>query len=229
MNDLIIIGGGPGGYVAAERAAARGLKVLLAEHRQLGGVCLNEGCIPSKTLLYSAKLYHYACHGAAYGVTAEGVRFDFAAARARKAQVTDTLRKGVAGLMKKHKVEVVNGRAILKDRRTVSINGQAYEAKNILIATGSAPARPPIPGLDLPGVVDSTGLLNLERDQLLSGLAATLEDVRRMGLRLEDAIAEQATLSDMPTRSPMAAPDVAVVVWDTPITGSGHALAHEPD
>lgn len=78
-------------------------------------------------------------------------------------------------------------------------------------------------------VLRADGLLNLERDQLLSGLAATLEDVRRMGLRLEDAIAEQATLSDMPTRSPMAAPDVAVVVWDTPITGSGHALAHEPD
>jgi dihydrolipoamide dehydrogenase len=111
MYDLIIIGGGPGGYVAAERAAARGLKVLLAEHRQLGGVCLNEGCIPSKTLLHSAKIYQHTRHGAAYGVKAEGVTFDFAAVQARKGKVMDTLRKGVAGLMKKHKVEVVNGRA----------------------------------------------------------------------------------------------------------------------
>lgn len=163
MHDLIIIGGGPGGYVAAERAAARGLKVLLAEYRQLGGVCLNEGCIPSKTLLNSAKIFQYASHGAAYGVHTEKVSFDFHAAQARKGQVMDTLRKGVAGLMKKHKVEVKNGRATLKDRRTVLINEQSYEAANILIATGSSPARPPIPGLDLPGVVDSTGLLNLER------------------------------------------------------------------
>ncbi len=159
--DLLVIGGGPGGYVAAERAAARGLKVLLAEHRHLGGVCLNEGCIPSKTLLHAAKIYQYATHGAAYGVKAGAVQFDFAAAQARKAQVMDTLRKGVAGLMKKHKVEVVNGRARLKDRRTVLIDDRTCEAGNILIATGSAPARPPIPGMDLPGVVDSTGLLNL--------------------------------------------------------------------
>jgi hypothetical protein len=107
MHDLIIIGGGPGGYVAAERAAARGLKVLLAEHRQLGGVCLNEGCIPSKTLLNSAKIYQYATHGGAYGVKAGSVSFDFTAVQARKGQVMDTLRKGVAGLMKKFKVEVV--------------------------------------------------------------------------------------------------------------------------
>ena len=78
-------------------------------------------------------------------------------------------------------------------------------------------------------VLRADGLLNLERDQLLSGLAATLEDVRRMGLRLEDLLVEQAALSGTPTRSPMAAPDVAVAVWDKPITGPGHALAHEPD
>jgi dihydrolipoamide dehydrogenase len=97
------------------------------------------------------------------GVQAQGVSFDFAAVQARKGQVMDTLRKGVAGLMKKFKVEVVNGRAKLKDRAQVGRStATAYEAKNILIATGSSPARPPIPGLDLPGVVDSTGLLNLE-------------------------------------------------------------------
>lgn len=162
-RDLIIIGGGPGGYVAAERAAARGLKVLLIEKGQLGGVCLNEGCIPSKTLLHSAKVFHYASHGAAYGVGATGVTFDFAAVQARKEQVMDTLRKGVAGLMKKHKVEVLRGVAKLQDRRSVAVDGTVHTAANILIATGSSPARPPIPGIDLPGVVDSTGLLNLPR------------------------------------------------------------------
>ena len=163
MNDLIVIGAGPGGYVAAERAAAKGLKVLLIENRKLGGVCLNEGCIPSKTLLNSAKIYSYATHSAAYGVTAQGVTFDFAAVQARKTKVMDTLRNGIAGLMKKFKVEVLQGTAKLDAQRRVVVDGQTYEAKNILIATGSSPARPPIPGADLPGVVDSTGILNLEK------------------------------------------------------------------
>ncbi len=163
MHDLIIIGAGPGGYVAAERAAAKGLKVLLIENRKLGGVCLNEGCIPSKTLLNSAKIYSYATHGAAYGVTAQSVTFDFAAVQARKTKVMDTLRNGIAGLMKKFKIEVITGTAKLDAQRRVVVDGQTYEAKNILIATGSSPARPPIPGADLPGVVDSTGILNLEK------------------------------------------------------------------
>ncbi len=163
MHDLIIIGAGPGGYVAAERAAAKGLKVLLVENRKLGGVCLNEGCIPSKTLLNSAKIYQYASHGAPYGVTAQGVVFDFTAVQARKAKVMDTLRNGIAGLMKKFKIEVLQGTARLDAQRRVVVDGKAYEAKNILIATGSSPARPPIPGADLPGVVDSTGILNLEQ------------------------------------------------------------------
>lgn len=162
MYDLIIIGAGPGGYVAAERAGAKGLKVLLVENRKLGGVCLNEGCIPSKTLLNSAKIYHYATHGAAYGVHAKEVSFDWPAAQARKAQVIDTLRRGIAGLMKKFKVEVVNGTAKLAGGRKIDVDGKTFEGKAILIATGSSPARPPIPGIDLPGVVDSTGILNLE-------------------------------------------------------------------
>ena len=77
MTDLMIIGGGPGGYVAAERAGALGLSVLLFEKRELGGVCLNEGCIPTKTMLYSAKVYDYALHGDKYGIKAEGVTFDY--------------------------------------------------------------------------------------------------------------------------------------------------------
>ena len=164
MNyDLIVIGAGPGGYVAAERAAAKGLKVLLVEKEHLGGVCLNVGCIPSKTLLNSAKYYLHALHGAAFGVTAQGVSFDWSKAQSRKGQVIDTLRKGIEGLMKKFKVEVVRGSAKLRADKSVEVNGTAYAAKNILICTGSSPARPPIPGIGLPGVVDSTGLLALEK------------------------------------------------------------------
>jgi dihydrolipoamide dehydrogenase len=162
MHDLLIIGAGPGGYVPAERAAAKGLKVLLVEKAQLGGVCLNVGCVPSKTLLNSAKYYQHALHGAAFGVAAEKVSFDFAKVMARKQKVIETLRNGVAGLLKKHKVEVVSGTAKLRADRTVEVNGQTYEARHILISTGSSPARPPIPGIDLPGVVDSTGILSLD-------------------------------------------------------------------
>ena len=161
--DLIVIGAGPAGYVSAERAAARGMKVLLVESRRLGGVCLNEGCIPSKTLLNSAKIYRYAMHSEAYGVRATGVEFDLTKVMARKTQVMDTLRNGIAGLMRKSKIEVVLGTAKLQAERKVEINGQIYQAKNILISTGSSPAKPPIPGCGLPGVLDSTGILNLEK------------------------------------------------------------------
>ena len=161
--DLSVIGAGPAGYVSAERAAARGMKVLLVESRRLGGVCLNEGCIPSKTLLNSAKIYRYAMHSEAYGVRATGVEFDLTKVMARKTQVMDTLRNGIAGLMRKSKIEVVLGTAKLQAERKVEINGQIYQAKNILISTGSSPAKPPIPGCGLPGVLDSTGILNLEK------------------------------------------------------------------
>lgn len=161
--DLIVIGAGPAGYVSAERAAARGMKVLLVESRRLGGVCLNEGCIPSKTLLNSAKIYHYAMHSEAYGVRATGVEFDLTKVMARKTKVMDTLRNGIAGLMRKSKIDVVVGTAKLQAERKVEINGQIYQAKNILISTGSSPAKPPIPGCGLPGVLDSTGILNLEK------------------------------------------------------------------
>ena len=139
------------------------MKVLLVESRRLGGVCLNEGCIPSKTLLNSAKIYRYAMHSEAYGVRATGVEFDLTKVMARKTQVMDTLRNGIAGLMRKSKIEVVLGTAKLQAERKVEINGQIYQAKNILISTGSSPAKPPIPGCGLPGVLDSTGILNLEK------------------------------------------------------------------
>ena len=102
-------------------------------------------------------------HSEAYGVRATGVEFDLTKVMARKTQVMDTLRNGIAGLMRKSKIEVVLGTAKLQAERKVEINGQIYQAKNILISTGSSPAKPPIPGCDLPGVLDSTGILNLEK------------------------------------------------------------------
>ncbi len=160
--DLIIIGGGPGGYIAAERAGAAGKSVLLIEKDALGGVCLNRGCIPSKALLNAAKHYHYAVHGQAYGVEVEGASFNLDAAHAMKNKVMDTLRKGIEGLMKRFKVEVVKGSAVIEAAGRVRVGERIYEGSHILIATGSSPAAPPIKGFDLPHVVDSTGILNTE-------------------------------------------------------------------
>ena len=160
--DLAIIGAGPAGYVAAKKAGGAGLSVLLVEGRKLGGVCLNEGCVPSKTLLQAAKTYYHALHGDAFGVEADGVRFNFEKANAHKAQVMDGMRIGIAGLMKKSKVEVVFGQATLSEGRKVTVDGETHEADNILICTGSSPTLPPIPGVDGDNVVDSTGILELE-------------------------------------------------------------------
>jgi dihydrolipoamide dehydrogenase len=160
--DLIIVGAGPGGYVAAERAGHRGLKTLIVEKSHLGGVCLNEGCIPSKTLLYSAKLFHHATHGAAYGVVAEKVSFDLATVMKRKTKVIETLRKGVEFQMNRNQVTVVKGVAKLLDRQRVEVNGQTYAGKNIMLATGSAPIRPPLPGADQPHVLTSSEIFDIK-------------------------------------------------------------------
>ncbi len=149
--DLIVIGGGPGGYLASERAAQAGLKVLCIEQSSLGGVCLNEGCIPTKTLLYSAKLYDGAAHGDKYGVSAPGITLDHAKVVARKNKVVRLLVGGVKSALKTARVEVVNARAKVlgKDGEgfTVEAGGETYKAARLLLATGSGPAIPPIPGL----------------------------------------------------------------------------------
>ena len=151
MYDLIVIGGGPGGYLAAERAARAGLKTLLFEKRALGGVCLNEGCIPSKALLNSAKTYEHALHSASYGVTCTGVAIDQKAVVARKDRVVRTLVSGVKGKMKAHGVTVVMAEAAITgktaDGFTVSAEGQTYTGKKLIIATGSSAVVPPIPGV----------------------------------------------------------------------------------
>ncbi len=166
MYNLAIIGGGPAGYVAAERAGAKGLKVVLFEKKALGGVCLNEGCIPTKTLLYSAKLYDNALGSSKYGVNAAGVTFDFGQMMDRKQKVVKKLVAGVGAKMKAHHVEVVTGSAIIKSRSQngieIEADGKAFLAENVLICTGSEAFVPPIPGLANSGDVIVTNREILE-------------------------------------------------------------------
>ena len=164
--DLIVLGGGPGGYNAAERAAKAGLKTAVCEERALGGVCLNEGCIPTKTLLYSAKIFDYAHHGEKYGVTVEGAKIDHAKVVDRKDKVVKTLVSGVAAKMKGAGVQVINGTAKIAgksaDGFAVECGGATYTAAKLLVCTGSEAVVPPIPGL---------------RDSYAAGLAVTNREI----------------------------------------------------
>ncbi|MDD6751318.1 MAG: dihydrolipoyl dehydrogenase [Bacteroidales bacterium] len=157
MIDLAIIGGGPGGYVAAERAGAAGLQTVLFEKRELGGVCLNEGCIPTKTLLYSAKVYNYAVHGGDYGVSVEGASYDYGKIVGRKDKVVKKLVGGVKAKMKGAGVKVVKGDAVIEGRSaegiTVRCGEESYTVRNLLICAGSEAMVPPIPGLKEAGDV----------------------------------------------------------------------------
>ena len=152
MYDLAILGGGPAGYVAAENAGAKGLKVVLFEKRELGGVCLNEGCIPTKTLLYSAKMYDHATGGKKYGVTAENVVYDYKKIADRKTKVVRKLVAGIKMKMEHNNVEVVRGEASIVSGNAqviaIECNGEAYEAARLLVCTGSEAFVPPIPGVE---------------------------------------------------------------------------------
>jgi dihydrolipoamide dehydrogenase len=162
MYDIIIIGAGPGGYEMAERAGHKGLKVLLIEKQYLGGVCLNWGCIPTKTLLNSAKHYVHAKEAPEFGVTTGEVSFDLGKTMAWKQDVIETLRGGVAAMMKKNKVEVLFGEARLLGSRQVEVGGEVYEGDNVVIATGGSPFVPPIPGADQPHVMTSKEILSVD-------------------------------------------------------------------
>ncbi|MCK0145008.1 dihydrolipoyl dehydrogenase [Arenibacter sp. F26102] len=140
--DIIVLGSGPGGYVAAIRASQLGLKTAIIEKENLGGVCLNWGCIPTKALLKSAQVFEYLLHAADYGLKAEGVDKDFNAVVKRSRNVAEGMSKGVQFLMKKNKIEVINGYGTLKPGKKVSVKSDdgtetEYSANNIIIATGA--------------------------------------------------------------------------------------------
>ena len=160
--DAVVLGGGPGGYVCAIRLSQNGLNTALIEEKDLGGTCLNRGCVPTKSLLHSAEVYREAREAGRFGVSVGEVSFDYAAFAGRKDAVLMTLRNGIAGLLKSHGVTVFTNHAVLDSPRQLLLDdGEILEADHIVLATGSRPARIPIPGIDLPEVVDSTALLEL--------------------------------------------------------------------
>lgn len=166
--DLLVIGSGPGGYVAAIRAAQLGLKTACIESREtLGGTCLNVGCIPSKAMLHASELYHEAHSGALekFGVKLTGAKLDLKQMHAEKSKAVKELTGGISMLFKKNKVEWIVGRGSFEDAHTVKVGDKSYTAKNILIATGSSVT--PLPGVEIDNdkhvVVDSTGALELPK------------------------------------------------------------------
>jgi len=164
MFDVIVIGGGPGGYLAAERLGHRGKKVLVIEKQYMGGTCLNVGCIPTKTLLNSAKHYLHAKEAGQFGVHTDNVSFNMTEMMSWKEQVVKTLRSGVTASVKKCGAQIIEGTGVIVAPGSVKVaeTGETYQAKAILVAAGSVPAMPPIPGAkDNPAVVDSTGLLSV--------------------------------------------------------------------
>lgn len=164
--DLAILGGGPAGYVAAERAGAKGLSVVIFDKRALGGVCLNEGCIPTKTLLNSAKVLENAHEAGKFGINIDSnISIDFAKIMKRKDKVVRKLVSGVGTKMKHAKAEVVMAEAVVKEKRgdviTLTADGKDYQAKRLLICSGSEAAVPPIPGLDKNVVLTNREILQL--------------------------------------------------------------------
>ena len=175
MFDLIVIGAGPGGYVCAIEAAHKGLKTAIIEKQDVGGTCLNRGCIPTKALLHSAEIYSIASKGEQFGINIENPSFDFSKIHSYKSDVVKKLRSGIEGLFKANGIELIRGSGVIKNANTVTVDGTDYETKNIVIATGSVPSVPPIPGLDLCGVLTSDGILDSEHsDNFKSELSESL-------------------------------------------------------
>ena len=167
--DVAILGAGPGGYVCALDCARLGLKTALIEARELGGTCLNRGCIPTKTLLHSAEVYRETLEAAKFGVSATDVSFDYSVANARREKVVAQSRTGIKNLEKAAGVDVLFGRGVLTSATTIRVEPTAasaadaetfeIEAAKIVVATGANPSRPPIPGLDSPEVWTSDEML----------------------------------------------------------------------
>ena len=169
--DLLIIGAGPGGYEAAFFAQELGMKVAVVEKDKVGGTCLNRGCIPTKALMHSSDVYRDAAHGAEVGVEVSGLKANRARIGERKDEVLDTLRGGISGLLKKKKIDLIEGTATVAEPNTVCVTTSQggsliVTADKILVATGSRPFMPPIPGYDLPGVIDSTELIDMGAEEI---------------------------------------------------------------
>lgn len=157
--DLIVIGAGPAGYVSAIKAAQLGLKTAVVEGREVGGTCLNRGCIPTKTFVHTASLMHEIKNCVSFGVEVEGARFNLDALYNRKNEIVSKLRSGIEGLFRANKIELICGKAKVAGEGRVLVGDKEYSCKNILIATGSVPSVPPIPGINLPNIVNSDDLL----------------------------------------------------------------------
>ena len=161
--DLIVIGAGPGGYTAAISAAQQGMKVAVAEAVSAGGTCLNRGCIPTKTLLHSSNMFREMKNGWSIGICAEKLSYDMAAIYHRKDEIVTDIRSNIEALLRANKVEIIFGTAKILSAEEVEICGEdktiVLNTSKILIATGALPSRPPIAGLDLPGVITSDELL----------------------------------------------------------------------
>lgn len=163
MNyDVIVVGGGPGGYTAAIRLSELGKKVALIEEDSLGGTCLNRGCIPTKVYAHAAELVSSIKEAKDFGITAE-YTLDIAKLRQKKERVVKRLVGGVGYLMNLHHIDVINGKGTFIDKNTVEVNGAKYTAENFIIATGSKVFLPPIEGIDLEGVMTSDKALELEK------------------------------------------------------------------
>lgn len=165
--DLVVIGGGPGGYVAAIRGAQLGMRVAVVEKEKLGGVCLNIGCIPTKALLRNAELLHLLKHASEFGISFENLRVDFGAAIRRSRRIAERLSKGVEFLMKKNHIEVISGEGRLLSPRKIGIFADGHmkgevEAENLILATGSRPKLLPGLKVDSPRILTSNEALMLE-------------------------------------------------------------------
>ncbi|MDO4549447.1 MAG: dihydrolipoyl dehydrogenase [Clostridia bacterium] len=157
--DLAILGAGPGGYEAAIRAAKGGLKVALIEKDELGGTCLNRGCIPTKALLHGAQLYHEAKNGSAFGFEAGSATIDYKKLAGFKDSCVERLKKGIAFMEKKAGVEVITGFGVITSQHSLNVGSRTVTFDKLIIAVGSSPAVPPIPGANGEGVLTSDGVL----------------------------------------------------------------------
>lgn len=206
--DVIVIGAGPGGYVAAIKGAQKGLKIALIEERHLGGTCANEGCIPTKVYAHAAQLIGEINSGGNFGINA-ACSVDTEALRRKKEQVVQKLTGGIGFLLKKRKVDVITGRAVMKDEHTVKVGENEYSAAHFIIAAGSRVMIPPIPGIGQAGIITSNEALALDRiPKKLGVIGAGV-----IGLELANiykALGSEVVLVDiLEELLPMVDPDIA--------------------